>query len=327
MVVKSIEAFTSKRKLPKNFKDKDLKLFENALTYKNNNSNILLINKVYLLYKVLFKIKGFEFYDEYCFVHKTKKFKLFSYLFFLFNKKKEIPKGVWITDNWSKEYFHWFTDALPRYKAAEELIREHKVIIPYNFLKHKFIIESLEILKIEFYPSDTKKLFVNEMILPSHTARTGNFNPKFLNQLRNSFTNIKQVVNPQKNIYISRDKAIKRKIINENEIILILNKFNFEIHFFEEYTLKKQIEIMNNAKCLISIHGAGLTNMIFMPIKGKILELRNQGDNENNCFFSMASDLDHDYYYLECNGDDKDTNISNLNVDLNEFEKVLNELQ
>ena len=34
MVVKSIEAFTSKRKLPKNFKDKDLKLFENALTYK-----------------------------------------------------------------------------------------------------------------------------------------------------------------------------------------------------------------------------------------------------------------------------------------------------
>ena len=44
------------------------------------------------------------------------------------------------------------------------------------------------------------------------------------------------------------------------------------------------------------MHGAGLTHMLWMKEKGKILEIRAR-DSKENCYFCLASDLNHDYYY------------------------------
>ena len=60
------------------------------------------------------------------------------------------------------------------------------------------------------------------------------------------------------------------------------------------------------AKYLISNHGAGLTNMLFMKAGGNVLELRHRGDKHNNCYFSLASTLRLNYYYQLC---DSENNI------------------
>jgi capsular polysaccharide biosynthesis protein len=102
-------------------------------------------------------------------------------------------------------------------------------------------------------------------------------------------------------------------------VMELLLQYGYEIHFFEDYDLKKQIEIMSETKSLIGLHGAGLTNMLFMPANGQVLELRNENDAHNNCYFSLASDLNQAYYYLINTGDIEDTHRVEVTVDISKL--------
>lgn len=55
---------------------------------------------------------------------------------------------------------------------------------------------------------------------------------------------------------------------------------------------------MSETKALGGLHGAGLTNMVFMPPGGHVLEVRFRGDAHNNCYFSLASAMEHGYWYV-----------------------------
>ena len=103
----------------------------------------------------------------------------------------------------------------------------------------------------------------------------------------------------------------------------MLISFGFEIHVFEQYSLSKQVDLMRDTQCLLGMHGAGLTNMLFMPSVGSVIELRNRGDQHNNCYFSMASELNHAYYYLQGDGDSEQTASVNLHIDLIQLTNLL----
>lgn len=229
-------------------------------------------------------------------------------------------------DDWSKEYFHWFTDALPRLIASEKYLNNHVILIPKKIeKKYRYIKESLSYFKINYFFYETKKIKINNLILPSHTSLTGNYNSSLINNVRDRFIDC-NIVTANKRIFLSRRKARMRKIINENEVIDILLKYDFEIHIFEDYSLKRQIEIMQNTKILVGLHGGGLTNMLFMPREGKVLELRNMNDTSHNCFFSLASDLNHYYYYIENEGNTTNTHIVDIKVNLIDFENALKKM-
>jgi capsular polysaccharide biosynthesis protein len=76
---------------------------------------------------------------------------------------------------------------------------------------------------------------------------------------------------------------------------------------------------------LISLHGAGLSNMLFMKQGSIVLELRMKGDQQNLCYYSLASALSINYYYLFCtrNADNINVQDANISVDLLELEKIL----
>lgn len=139
--------------------------------------------------------------------------------------------------------------------------------------------------------------------MPTYTAPTGNFNDTLIKSLR-IFLNDHFIINSKtstcKKIYISRAKSRGRRIVNEEEVKLILEAYGFEIHHFEDYSFEKQIAIVQNANYLISNHGSGLTNMLFMKPERSVLELRQYGDNSNSCYFALASALDLHYLYQTC---------------------------
>ncbi|MCX6300301.1 MAG: glycosyltransferase family 61 protein [Bacteroidetes bacterium] len=272
------------------------------------------LNNVYVLGDSLFHINTFHFRTSDTHVYQLTTRSLFKNLLLVFKKGSVISKAVWIIDNWSDGYFHWFTDALPRLIASESRISSHVILLPIRYQKLQFVLDSLKILnhKIVFYDS---KVFIRNLLLPSHTAESGNYNVNILQSLRYKF-GIKENLAGFRKIYVSREKAVKRKILNENNLLILLESLGYEIHFFEDYHLLKQIEILQQTKTLIGLHGAGLTNMLFMPTNSNILELRNKDDSHNNCYFSLASDLGMNYFYQECIGTTSDTHFSDINVSL-----------
>jgi hypothetical protein len=52
---------------------------------------------------------------------------------------QRIPAGVWITDNWSGNYFHWLTDAIPRLHLAKEQGQNLHLILPSSLETTPFI--------------------------------------------------------------------------------------------------------------------------------------------------------------------------------------------
>lgn len=317
----------SKRNAPKNMLKEDEQLFSHAFSKEIQATTLSTLSNVYVFFESIFSLKKPHSYNL---DHPVSKITLLKNLLYFLKKGDKIDKAIYILPRWGVCYFHWLTDALPRLLVSEDRENNHtknSIVLPQYFHgPHcKFIPESLKLLGYQVHWFD-KKIFVRELILPSYTAATGNYNKEIINILRDRFLSGKQC-SPYRNIFISRGNAKKRKIVNENEVIELMKLYNYEIHFFEDYTLEKQIEIMSQTKNLVGLHGAGLTNMLFMPAGGKILEFRRRNDNYNNCYFTLASALDHDYYYQQCEASSDNTKTANMTIDLQELKNNLERMK
>ncbi len=316
-------SYISVRKAPKNLKESDLVLFKHEYQSSICSTTFLKLKNVDVLQDTVFDLSSFRFFESYTHIlgsftikEKFEKLKLF------FKAKTNVDRGVWITQNWTWMYFHWMTDALPRLIALEGEVEQYPVLLPIDYKSYPYIVESLELLGYDYvWYTSTQRVRITDLILPSHTALPGNYNGVFLNQLRQRFLGAPRV--PYRKIFISRSNATQRFIVNEDDVVALVLSFGFEVHFFENYSLSKQVALLSDTSCLIGLHGAGLTNMLFMPPKGTVIEIRNQGDQHNNCYFSMSSELDHSYYYLEAEGDSEDTASVNLHIDIIKLTNLL----
>jgi capsular polysaccharide biosynthesis protein len=126
-------------------------------------------------------------------------------------------------------------------------------------------------------------------------------------------------------LYISRRAAGKRRIVNEDEIAPILSRFGFDTVRTEELSFEQQVRICSRARYVVSNHGAGLTNTLFMRDGGSVLELRHQTDRINNCFFTLASALELKYFYQACTPQNAkaDPHEADLLVDPDELDQNL----
>ncbi|MCX2482119.1 glycosyltransferase family 61 protein [Pedobacter sp. MR2016-24] len=311
--------------------NEDLFLFEHELSLDIKETVVLRLINSDILREVIFNLQNCKFYEQFSRTKSADKKRIFKKISLYFRPFQKLDKAIWITDEFSSEYFHWFTDALTRLFALEETSylnsrdtkkNNFRIILPESYKTKSYIRDTLEILNYDaHYYVPNKRLRIKELISCSHTAPTGNFNSELINKIRDRFLIPKKM--PDRNIYVSREKASRRKILNEQEVIETLKQFNYEIHYFEDYNFKEQLGIMSETKSLIGLHGAGLTNMMFMHKKGKILELRNEGDSHNNCYFSLSSALDHDYYYLSNKSDHKDTFSANITVSIPALAKAI----
>lgn len=312
---------TSIRKQPANLINDDVFIFAHEFEKKIRDTHLIKITNAYIFNDVIIKFLHFRKYIAYSQLYSISNKEIFKRVLLLFRGIKTVPKGVWVIDGWSTGYFHWLTDVLPRWLASTKEHKNIPILLPQQYRHINFIAESLELLGIPvIYYNNLAGLKVKDLLITSYTADTGNYNHKLINELREKFLDNRKVTGERK-VFISRLKAPIRKIVNEQEVVDCLKLYDWEIHYFEDYSFEKQIEIMSQTKYLIGLHGAGLTNMLFMRAGGKVLELRNQGDSLNNCYFSLASELNIDYYYQLNKGNNNDTHIVDIAVDIDILEK------
>ena len=235
-----------------------------------------------------------------------------------------------IHDVWFEGYFHWNLDALPRlYCFLQFQSTKYKLILPKHSQQFSYITESLALLGFNnnncIFVDYSRVYYAKEIATCPPFTRTGNYHSEVIRSMAEQLKKNAGVSNqiPHRLIYISRKNAKKRKIINEEEISSLLHLKGFEIIETDSLSYVEQIQLFNSAKWLVSIHGAGLSNMIFMNKGCHVLELRNKDDKGNNCYFSLASSVGLHYYYLENKADSTNTNVANLFVDMKALGEVL----
>ncbi len=317
----------SLRSLPVNFNTEDISLFKHELEKKIPAVNICKYEDVkisaegIIFYKNRILIESFAFPENF---RKWKKRAIVKTYInnFLLRKRNYINKNVfWVTDDWSKGYFHWLCDVLPRLKVISGYFENAVLLLPDSFRSLDYVQTSLEIFGIKDirYINNNEILLCSKLYLPTHTAASGDFNEPIIKEVQKTFwekSDSGKNVDFQK-VYISRRKADKRKIQNEDEILEILKKYDFKIICAEDYSFIEQVQLFASVKYLVSSHGAGMTNMLFMPECGNIFELRKFDDNINNCYFNMASALGLKFYYQLCRSDnmEEDAHTANIIVD------------
>jgi hypothetical protein len=125
-------------------------------------------------------------------------------------------------------------------------------------------------------------------------------------------------VEPNRRIYISRQKCRNRTLVNEAEINPILEKYEFETVFLEDLTLQQQIETFSTAKIVVATHGAGLSNLVFACPGTILFELVVEG-NELPFFLNICAALGMKYTALACPAGERQS----ITINPQEFEDIL----
>lgn len=266
-----------------------------------------------------------------------------SYIkFFLFlTKTRKITRLnyiLYVTTSNSQNFFHWFLDVLQKLEFIDQsrdkiLNCKYKIIIP-NGHCNSYSKKTLGAFNLDFYYQKKNEIIIsNQSIIMPNIAPTGNFRKSYVlklsKRMKDHWTKNKiKIINNNNRIYISRKSAQKRKLKNEDEIIHILLKNGFIILDFDKLNFEEQLRYTLNSKILVSVHGAGLTHMLWMRKKSKILEIRARDNYNDNCYFTLASDLGHDYYYAiaEKTHSNESFHLSNMVIDVNEFSLKLSRL-
>ncbi|GAB4368717.1 MAG: hypothetical protein Kow00121_08100 [Elainellaceae cyanobacterium] len=183
-------------------------------------------------------------------------------------------------------YYHWMVDVLPRFELLRRCGFDWTQIDWFwiNQIKHPFQQATLECLGIpleRILVSDRHPhLQAERLVVPSFPGYLGWLEPWALQFLRSQFLPLAQAVTPPQGkflerIYISRQQANHRRVLNEAALLEQLRPLGFVPIYLESMSLAEQITLFAHARVIVAPHGGGLTNTLFCQPETTVVELVN----------------------------------------------------
>ena len=339
---KKFKKFTVSRTPPKNLQNEDIFLFETELKRTFKSPKVFIKKNIYIDNSKLKKYKYFRSYSNhwrmsnFWLKHKIKFF-IEDFLLFIANLRnakkdiKVIEKASWVLDQKSWKYMHFYSDALQRIELISNYLDEYPIVISSNYSNYKYTVDTLDILKIPYIVINKDKLYrVKELLISSHVAPAGNYNVEIINSISGK---IKEASNIQENIlnkkyWISRKNASIRNVLNSNDVDHLLRRYNYEVLYLEDLDTQEQISTLSKAKVIAGLQGAGLNNILFMHPDTNVLEIRDRKDNKNNCYFSLASALNINFYYSHADTvEPGNFHSSDYIIDIKSLEKAFENIE
>lgn len=208
-------------------------------------------------------------------------------------------------------YYHWVCESLFRLWMVRHRLDDLVLLLPEYYKDADFIMGSLEPFKIKniCYIPNGKSLMVKNLCLPQIKPLCDSYDAAQLKQVKDFYhsyvRNEKHITTSLGDkLYVSRQMAPRRKVINEDEIIEVLKKYGFAIYNPEKHPFLEQVSIFSNVKFLVGEQGSGLTNLLFMGKNSSVLELHkdktNELDHPSPLFWYMAQAIGAQYYQQLC---------------------------
>ncbi|MDR3624831.1 MAG: glycosyltransferase family 61 protein [Chlamydiales bacterium] len=221
----------------------------------------------------------------------------------------------------SQTYYHWMIELMPKILLLKECgcsfdkIYLPKIIEPFQ----KETLELLGIDKSKWIESDDRTMIkAKEVIVPSRPGAYGwcchLLTPWIVEKLNSLYPDTG--IEPTRKIYISRKRAMRRRILNEDELMKVLEKHHFEVVYFEGLSVKEQVDLIRSAKVVLAPHGGGLTNLIFAHPKITLIEIFHP-QQRVFCFKNLAFFKQMNYVSLNSipQGGEKDSTVNVAEID------------
>jgi capsular polysaccharide biosynthesis protein len=220
-----------------------------------------------------------------------------------------------------RNYYHWMIQTLPKLRYLDryerETGREVILVVPPNY--PPWLSETLSLLG---WPDDRIRRSV-EPVIRADRLLVPSF-PRIrradLEWLRRQFLPPEGASEPATdapNVFISRDRAIERRIVNDDHLMSVLSKYGFAKYRLEERSVAANIRLFNQADIVMGAHGAGLTDIVFCD-DGAVVELF--GSKVKGHYQRRAETLGVEYHPVHCESVSTD-----LVADVDRIETLISE--
>jgi tetratricopeptide (TPR) repeat protein len=201
-------------------------------------------------------------------------------------------------------YFHWLVDVLPRW----ELVRRSPIALsqidwflvsdrlPFQReMLNRLGIASAQILDPQDYPH----IRADQLVAPSFAGSIAWPSAWVCKFLQERFLESEPLdsIAGYKRVYITRQHASNRRVINEHQVIQILSQFGVQPVALETMSVAEQAALFAQAEVVISPHGSGLTNIVFCQPGTQIIEFFSPS-YVYPCYWYISSLKNLNYYYL-----------------------------
>lgn len=200
-------------------------------------------------------------------------------------------------------YYSWILKNLARLRGVRKYEQETgdtvTLIVPPNLPEY-----AQETLRVLGYESQCfiwhgGPVQVDKLVVPSHPEPTPE-TIQWIQSVGRELAPHAQQENKDTNrwIYISRQKAGRRRLKNYSEIVPVFERYDVTPIRCEELTLEEQVRVFRDADGVIGIHGAGLTNVVW----GEDLAVIEIFNNAGKTVYRNLSDVmgyKYDYVFAE----------------------------
>jgi capsular polysaccharide biosynthesis protein len=230
------------------------------------------------------------------------------------------PALLLLHNHWSGGYHHWIAECLVKLKEIDP--RRFVAVLPSDY--SPFAIESLRMFPL----AGIAQLPAGQALGATWLTVVGNphvsrFNPVHIRWLREYlWTHIGARGSGTERLYVTRRNALWRQVENEDEVIDVLRRYGFTCVDSAELSFRDEVRLFSECQALVSLHGAGLTNCVFMPPGGHVLELyrafRSRTGSMNTTYWHLCSAAGMNYYYQFCqpgSNHGHTSNDANVSVD------------
>ncbi|CAM3316273.1 glycosyltransferase family 61 protein [Paracoccus nototheniae] len=200
-------------------------------------------------------------------------------------KVMETPAGglLYFQKPGTANYFHWMVECLPRLSLMDDAQLDAQVdrlILHFGQLPG-FVMPSLQ----AFFPRLVDRTFVTgkPLVRPDRLCfmTSGLRDPTREPETRISTSAIRFLGNLARGdrpggqvIFVSRANAGNRRLINEDQLIAYLAaRFDLQVMIGDRLSVAEQRQVMAQARAVVGVHGAGLSNVVFAPQGARLIEI------------------------------------------------------
>jgi len=209
---------------------------------------------------------------------------------------------------------HFFFDAMLR-TAAFDNLADYRFLVPEAHLPwHSGLYEVAGIRPDQLVPVRDGVVAVEELHV-CHTSSSGSMPRKELllkfRERARKAAGVNENTIPFRRLFVDRSGAKRRKLLNQNELEMVLSARGFDLIRWEEHSIKDQIRIASETAMMVGPHGTNLLNSIYCRPGAKLMEIINPMWWDA-ATLRQASLVGHEFWY--CFGEDAspdhDTRIS-----------------